>query len=559
MFKSQTGLFLDIYCPGLRKTGQCLLPNCIFSHTLPQRAESAGKREPDHVEKPESEEPVLKRAKASIIVDALDDLSTTSRVTTPAVRPALKQNPVINKLYTQQQNKSKSVIDPPAKKLNSAEQITAGLPESSTKPALSSFNASASSPANNTSTMAVQRAIKVERTDAKTLVAQPVTPYAPATHQQRMDYLRTIFKELELKKVRFPRRVAMKLEHNIAKSSSKVIYPKNIRKLVADIRADKFSKANQEKVKQEIRQKEAALKVRYKEELEKLIIPTHLLESNHYAVGLVVPKPVGNDDVTSCERCGIKFQPNNNKTQSTCVYHWARLPYDFVTKKRSNVYPCCSERVGESSGCSRLDKHVYKLTESQNLAAVVPFVIAPTTSTASSSNSDNTLFAAGIDCEMAYTTYGTELIRVTVVDWDTGRTVLDRTVFPFGEIVDLNTHFSGISDINAGVTIDGKHYPTISFNEARNLLFKFVSAQTILIGHGLENDLNTLRLLHTQVVDTAIRYPTLNEKRKHSLKSLAHTYLGRTIQTGEHDSAEDALAAMDIVKVNIKKTIGHIQ
>ncbi|KAF5095787.1 hypothetical protein D0Z00_003014 [Geotrichum galactomycetum] len=407
--------------------------------------------------------------------------------------------------------------------------------------------------------MATQSAAKVERTDAKTLVAQPVTPYAPATHQQRMDYLRTIFKELELKKVRFPRRVAMKLEHNIAKSSSKVIYPKNIRNLVADIRADKFSKANQEKVKQENRQKEAALKVRYKEELEKLIIPTYLLESNHYAVGLVVPKPVGDDYVTSCERCGIKFQPGNSRTQSTCVYHWARLPYDLATKKRSNVYPCCSERVGESSGCSRLDKHVYKLTESQNLAAVIPFVMAPTTSIASSSNPDNPLFAAGIDCEMAYTTYGTELIRVTVVDWDTGHTVLDRTVSPLGEIVDLNTHFSGIADINAGVTIDGKHYPTISFNEARNLLFKFVSAQTILIGHGLENDLNTLRLLHTQVVDTAIRYPTLNEKRKHSLKSLAHTYLGRTIQTGEHDSAEDALAAMDIVKANIKKTIGHIQ
>jgi hypothetical protein len=553
MFKSQTGLFLDIYCPGLRKTGQCLLPNCIFSHTLPQQAESAGKREPDCVEKPISDEPVLKKAKANNNEDGTDNLLTTPRVTTPAVRPPLKQNLVINKLYAQQQNKTKPVIDPPAKRPNSSEQPAAGMPESLRKPALSSSNSSAPSPASNNSTFSAQNATKVERTDAKTLVAQPVTPYAPATHQQRMDYLRTIFKELELKKVRFPRRVAMKLEHNIAKSSSKVIYPKNIRKLVADIRADKFSKANQEKVKQEIRQKEAALKVRYKEELEKLIIPTHLLESNNYTVGLVVPNPVGNDYVASCERCGIKFQPSNSKTHSTCVYHWARLPYDLATKKRSNVYPCCSERVGESSGCSRLDKHVYKLTESQNLAAVIPFVTSP------SSNSDSTLFAAGIDCEMAYTTYGTELIRVTVVDWDTGHTVLDRMVFPLGEIVDLNTHFSGIADINAGVIVGGTHYPTISFSEARNLLFKFVSTQTILIGHGLENDLNTLRLLHTQVVDTAIRYPTLNEKRKHSLKSLAHTYLGRTIQTGEHDSAEDALAAMDIVKANIKKTIGHIQ
>lgn len=553
MFKSQTGLFLDIYCPGLRKTGQCLLPNCIFSHTLPQQAVSTGKREPDSVEKPVSEGPELKRAKSNNINGGTGDHSTTPQVTTPAVRPALKQNSVISKLYTQQQSRSKPVVDPPAKRPDSVVKPVVTLPEASRKSAVSSSGASASSPANKPSVAPAQSPAKVERTDAKTLVAQPVTPYAPATHQQRMDYLRTICKELELKKVRFPRRVATKLEHNIAKSSSKVVYPKNIRKLVGDIRADKFSKASQEKAKQEALQKEAAVKARYKEELEKLIIPTNLLESNNYAVGLVVPNPVGDDYVASCERCGTKFQPSNSKTHSTCVYHWARIPYDLETKKRSNVYPCCSQRVGESSGCTRLDKHVYKLTEPQNLAAVIPFVMAPDTSP----DRNTTLFAAGIDCEMAYTTYGTELIRVTVVDWDTGRTVLDRMVFPLGEIVDLNTHFSGIADINAGVVMDGTHYPTVSFDEARNLLFQFVSAQTILIGHGLENDLNTLRLLHTQVVDTAIRYPTLNEKRKHSLKSLAHTYLGRTIQTGEHDSAEDALAAMDIVKANIKKTIGH--
>lgn len=165
------------------------------------------------------------------------------------------------------------------------------------------------------------------------------------------------------------------------------------------------------------------------------------------------------------------------------------------------------------------------------------------------------MYSAGIDCEMGYTNFGVELIRVTVVDWDTGKTVLDRTVFPYGEVIDLNTRFSGVSSLDDGVDLDGVHYPTISFQKARDLLFEYISNATIIVGHGLENDLNALRLLHTRVVDTAIRYPTFNEKRKHSLKSLAHTYLGRTIQTGEHDSAEDALAAIDIVKVNIKKRI----
>lgn len=183
------------------------------------------------------------------------------------------------------------------------------------------------------------------------------------------------------------------------------------------------------------------------------------------------------------------------------------------------------------------------------MASVIPFAFTLAKQTS------KTLFAAGIDCEMGYTTFGVELIRVTVVDWDTGATVLDRTVFPYGDVIDLNTRFSGVSSLDEGVSLNGTHYPTISFKQAREALFEYISAQTILVGHGLENDLNALRLLHTRLVDTAIRYPTLNEKRKHSLKSLAHTYLGRTIQTGEHDSAEDALAAIDIVKANIKKRL----
>ena len=34
-----------------------------------------------------------------------------------------------------------------------------------------------------------------------------------------------------------------------------------------------------------------------------------------------------------------------------------------------------------------------------------------------------------------------------------------------------------------------------------------VSAETLLVGHALENDLRVLRVLHGRVVDTAILYP----------------------------------------------------
>ena len=77
----------------------------------------------------------------------------------------------------------------------------------------------------------------------------------------------------------------------------------------------------------------------------------------------------------------------------------------------------------------------------------------------------------------------------------------------------------------------------------------------MLIGHGLENVLKAMRMLHKRVIDTAILYPKhkATPKFRYSLKQLAFEYLGRVIQTGEHDSGEDSLAAIDVVKHFIKK------
>lgn len=156
---------------------------------------------------------------------------------------------------------------------------------------------------------------------------------------------------------------------------------------------------------------------------------------------------------------------------------------------------------------------------------------------------------------MGYTTHGYEMIRLTVVDWTSGKTVLDRTVTPYGKVVDLNTRFSGVKSLEDGTTVDGIHYPTISFKQARDAMFEYVSQSTIIIGHGLDNDLDVLRLIHTNIVDTSLIYPQFNPQRRSALKDLTQMYLSRKIQGGEHDSAEDAIAAMDIVKYHLKKSI----
>ena len=70
----------------------------------------------------------------------------------------------------------------------------------------------------------------------------------------------------------------------------------------------------------------------------------------------------------------------------------------------------------------------------------------------------------------------------------------------------------------------------------------------LLVGHGLENDFRALMLVHTLVIDTSDLYPHFfGLPYRRSLKSLAKSYLKRDIQTGTHDSLEDARASLELV------------
>lgn len=65
---------------------------------------------------------------------------------------------------------------------------------------------------------------------------------------------------------------------------------------------------------------------------------------------------------------------------------------------------------------------------------------------------------------------------------------------------DYITRFSGITAENYVKAI----LPLISI---RASLDAFINSDTILIGHALDNDLKTLRMIHTKCVDTAILLP----------------------------------------------------
>ena len=85
---------------------------------------------------------------------------------------------------------------------------------------------------------------------------------------------------------------------------------------------------------------------------------------------------------------------------------------------------------------------------------------------------------------------------------------------------------------------------------------KIVSAETIIVGHSLENDLSALKIVHKKIIDTTVLYRHPRGMLfKPALRILALHFLQRRIQCGEvgHNSIEDARAAMDLALLKFQK------
>jgi DNA polymerase III epsilon subunit-like protein/preprotein translocase subunit SecG len=132
------------------------------------------------------------------------------------------------------------------------------------------------------------------------------------------------------------------------------------------------------------------------------------------------------------------------------------------------------------------------------------------------------------------------LARVTFINYY-GRVVMDKFVKPDEPVTDYRTAVSGIKpgDLDNGIRkID-----------ALKMAKSLIGEKTVLVGHGLEKDLQVLglQLPPEMIRDTSemTRFRQgINGNKKPSLKHLAQRYLNVKIQQGEHDSAEDARAAM---------------
>lgn len=167
--------------------------------------------------------------------------------------------------------------------------------------------------------------------------------------------------------------------------------------------------------------------------------------------------------------------------------------------------------------------------------------------------------AVSLDCEMVTLHSGTnEVAFLSAVDVLTGEVLINAYVMPSQRVRNWNTRSSGITP--ALMNRAGKNGKAImgGWKAARQLLWTFVDADTVLIGHAIQNDLNVLGMYHYKIVDSAILtaeavfisfHSTRTLSRTWSLKTIAKELLGYEIQnrrTG-HIALEDTFAARDVV------------
>ncbi|KAH7463948.1 Interferon-stimulated 20 kDa exonuclease-like 2 [Phytophthora ramorum] len=161
---------------------------------------------------------------------------------------------------------------------------------------------------------------------------------------------------------------------------------------------------------------------------------------------------------------------------------------------------------------------------------------------------DNSVIV-GMDCEMVGVGLSGKtsvLARCSIVDYE-GNVLYDKHVRPVEKVTDFRTHVSGIKAKSL------RH--AIPFAQCLKEVGKLMQDK-IVVGHALKNDFQALMFTPPKhlIRDTAYYRPYMRRKVNgtklypKSLKHLTEEVLGRQIQTGQHDSVEDARATLELYK-----------
>ncbi|XP_009464474.1 PREDICTED: uncharacterized protein LOC104013669 [Nipponia nippon] len=279
------------------------------------------------------------------------------------------------------------------------------------------------------------------------------------------------------------------------------------------------------------------------EQLNENNFPRPNPEKNGSAMLTGVVKNAGYDGFKRvCCRCGEVYAVTSSggyTREEECNYHSGRVLEQKVPGGMEKHYSCCDRIVG-SAGCQIAKLHVHDGRREKLEGFMKTLIKSPPF--------DGNYGVYALDCETCYTTHGLELTRVTVVDAKL-QVVYDTFVKPDGKVVDYDIRLSGATE-------DDLKNTTTSLRDVQAILLNLFSADTILIGHSLENGLFALKLIHDRVVDTSIVFPhRLGLPHKRALRSLMADYLRRICQddVDGHNSKEDAIACMELILWKVKE------
>lgn len=229
-----------------------------------------------------------------------------------------------------------------------------------------------------------------------------------------------------------------------------------------------------------------------------------------------------------CSRCYKQYNLECLNEEDNCQYHPQRAISINIKGESYHIHPCCNAEKG-SAGCISNNYHVSSLKCNKNDNFV------------STSNNDFTKKnILSLDTEMCYTKNGLEVTKVSLLSVD-GKLLYETYVKPDSPIIDYNTQFSGI-------TAEMLENKTTRLEDVQEALLEIINKNTILIGHGLENDLKALHIIHTKIVDTSVLFPDPRGfPFRTSLKYLSRIFLGKVIQRNNHDCKEDAQMCLELI------------
>ncbi|XP_030564337.1 uncharacterized protein LOC115765093 [Drosophila novamexicana] len=257
-----------------------------------------------------------------------------------------------------------------------------------------------------------------------------------------------------------------------------------------------------------------------------------------------------------CVRCKRDFLVDELSgqylTREGCSYHWGKYHRCYDGSAWISRWTCCNASEESALGCTRHELHVWTGSVVGVNGPYHDFVhTRPRAALSARSREPPAVYA--LDCEMSYTGRGLDVTKVSLVALN-GQLVYEHYVRPDADIVDYNTRYSGVT------AKDLKSSGVKTLAEVQRDLLELIDAETILIGHGLDNDLRALRIVHNTLIDTSIAFPhTSGFPYRRALRHLTKTHLNREIQCGDgatgHSSFEDSRACMELMLWRVRREL----